>query len=593
MSLPYRAPIEEMRFCIQTLFGATHDWPSMGLGDFDLETAMAVLDAAGSFCADVLLPLNAPGDAQGCTYDPLGKTVKTPEGYKAAFDAYRKQGWSALACLPKHGGQGLPQLVQSCFNEMQSSTCQAFGMYPLLSLGAYECLLLNAEPALQDLMLPRLASGEWTGTMCLTEPQCGTDLGLIRTKADLLPDETYALSGSKIFISSGEHDLAANIVHLVLARLPGAPAGTKGISLFAVPKFHVADDGSMGGRNGITCTRIEEKMGIHGNSTCEMLLDGAVGRLVGKPHQGLRAMFVMMNGARLGVALQGVGISEASYQAAKRYAFERLQSRALSGPKRPDLAADPIACHPDVRRMLLTLRSRAQTGRMIALWAAHLADLSVLHADPEVRAKAASELAVLTPLAKARLTDQGFESANLALQIHGGHGYIRDHGVEQLARDSRINMIYEGANGIQALDLLGRKTLPDQGKALFSLCEPIGALAEAYGADSRACRWIEPLTKGAESFQVAATQTGLRCLLNPEEAGAASVDFLNALGCLLEGFLVAKSACLLLDADDPFARSKRALADFHFDKLFPELHARLQTMSSGASSLMDYDDTLF
>lgn len=593
MSLPYCAPLEDMRFCIETLFDAPRDWPSMGLTEFDLDTAMAVLDAAGLFCTQVLLPLNATGDAQGCRFDPADKSVKTPEGYKEAFNAYRTQGWSSLACKPEHGGQGLPQLVQSCFDEMQSSTCQAFGMYPLLSLGAYECLLLSADPALQALMLPKLASGEWTGTMCLTEPQCGTDLGLIRTQAVPLPDGTYALSGSKIFISSGEHDLAANIVHLVLARLPGAPVGTKGISLFAVPKFHVNDDGSLGGPSGISCARIEEKMGIHGNSTCEMLLDGAKGRLVGQPHQGLRAMFVMMNGARLGVALQGVGITEASYQAAKRYAFERLQSRSLSGPKYPKLMADPIICHPDVRRMLLTIRSRAQTGRMIALWAAHLADISIRHVDPVARAQAASKLAVLTPLAKARLTDQGFECANLALQIYGGHGYIRDHGVEQLVRDSRINMIYEGANGIQALDLLGRKTLSDQGKALASLCEPINELVTTFGSDPRAKRWIAPLAQGAQSFSASATQTGFLCLSNPEEVGSASVDFLNALACLLEGYLVAKSACLLLERSDPFALSKRSMADFHFDKLFPELHTRLKTMASGSSSLMAFDDALF
>lgn len=590
MSQIYHAPLEDFRFCIETLLEAPKAWPRMGLPDLDADTAMAALEAAGSFCSEQLLPLNAPGDKQGCARDPATGAVSTPDGYKRAFELYRQQGWSGLSCHADHGGQGLPQIIQSAFNEMQSSSCQAFGMYPLLALGAYECLRMNASSETGALYLARLASGEWTGTMCLTEPQCGTDLGLLRSRATPLPNGTFRLDGSKIFISSGEHDLAENIVHLVLARLPDAPAGTKGISLFVVPKLSVADDGSMGGPNGVFCPRIEEKMGIHGNSTCEMLLDGAIGRLVGAPNQGLKAMFVMMNGARLGVASQGVGISEASYQAARAYAFDRLQSRSLSGPKAPALAADPIVWHPDVRRMLLTIRARAEGGRMLALWAAHLADVSHRHDDPAERARALADLGVLTPVAKARLTDQGFESANLSIQIFGGHGYIREHGVEQFARDARINMIYEGANGIQALDLLARKVLSDQGHALRSLCNPIQQLLGERRADPRAQAWIEPLSKGSAAFLAASMQTGIKALTDPDEAGAASVDFLHALGSLLEGYLFAKSACLLIDSNTPFAQAKRALADFYFEKLFPEIFFRLKTMASGNATLAAFDN---
>lgn len=464
---------------------------------------------------------------------------------------------------------------------------------PLLFTAPYECIHRSASPELQALYLPKLARGDWTGTMCLTEPHCGTDLGMLRTKAEPRPDGSHEISGTKIFISAGEHDLAENIIHLVLARTPGAPAGTKGISLFIVPKFIPDPDGSLGERNGIACARLEEKMGIHGNSTCEMVLDKARGFMVGPEHAGLRAMFIMMNGARLGVAMQGLGITEASLQSAKAYAFDRLQSRSLKGPARPELPADPLIVHPDVRRMLLTIRARAEGGRMLSYWAAHLADMASRGSDAVERSEALAQLSVLTPVCKSRLTDQGFESANLAMQIHGGHGYIRELGVEQLARDASINMIYEGTNGIQALDLVGRKVLPDQGKALRMLCAPLGALIDKHGTDERAARWLTPLAKAADAFMKSSMQTGLKAFANPDEVGAASVDFLNALACLLEGYCFALSAIACLERTDAFGLAKLAIADFYFDKLFPEIFMRLKCMSSGNNSLACFENDWF
>ena len=584
MSLQYTTPLEDMKFCLKDLLQVDKDWERLGFHGLDLDTAVAVSEAAGVFCSEVLSPLNASGDKQGCQLLPDG-TVKTPDGYKEAFDQYRQQGWSALACDTTHGGQGLPQTIQAAFNEMQASTCQAFGMYPLLSLGAYDCILKNGSDEVKQLFLPHLASGLWTGTMCLTEPQCGTDLGLVRTSAQPIDEQHYALSGTKIFISSGEHDLSENIIHLVLARLPDAPKGTKGLTLFACPKFNINTQGQLSNRNALRCTRIEEKMGIHGNSTCEMLFEGALGYLVGEKNQGLKAMFVMMNGARLGVAMQGLGISEASLQAATTYAKDRLQSRALKQPLFPNLAADPIYVHPDVQRMLLTIRARSEAGRMLSYWAAHLSDISHHEVDEEKRKNSLAQLGILTPICKARLTDAGFESANLAMQIYGGHGFIRDHGVEQLVRDSRINMIYEGTNGIQALDLVSRKILPDQGKALRDLLAPIFLFCEETCSDTQNEKLRTTLKKALEAFQTSMIQVGIKALSDPNEAASGAHDFLHALACLLEGYLFIKAANILSNQNTPFALRKKALADFYFDKLFSEFTMRLKNLSSGYTSL--------
>src|SRR5690606_13287529 len=402
-----------------------------------------VVEEGGKFCAEVLFPLNRPGDEEGCRWSE-GGVVTTPKGFRQAWEQFKAGGWPTLTCDPEYGGQGLPVAVGIAFQEMMNSGSQAWAMYPGLTHGAYDCLHAHGTPEQKALYIPKFVSGEWTGTMCLTEPHCGTDLGLLRTKAEPQADGSCRITGTKIFISSGEHDLAENIVHLVLARLPDAPSGTKGISLFIVPKFIPDADGTLGARNGVKCARLEEKMGIHANATCVMDLDGAVGWLVGEPNKGLNAMFVMMNAARSGVGMQSLGLMEVAYQNSLDYAKERLRMRSLSGPKAADKPADPIIVHPDVRRMLLTQKAYAEGSRAFAYWTALQADVATAHPDAEARKEAEDMLALLTPVVKAFITDNGFACANLAMQVYGGHGYIREWGMEQYVRDARINMIYEG-----------------------------------------------------------------------------------------------------------------------------------------------------
>ena len=425
-----------------------------------------MLEEAGKFSAEVVFPLNAVGDEQGCTLDKATHEVKTPDGFKEAYRQFIDGGWPSLACDEAYGGQGLPIVLNQCLYEMINSANQAWGMYPGLSHGAYEALHTHGSEQQQKIYLPKLTSGEWTGSMCLTEPQCGTDLGLLRAKAEPQADGTYRITGNKIFISSGEHDLAENIVHLVLARLPDSPKGSKGISLFAVPKFLVDAEGRIGERNPVFCSGLEHKMGIHGNATAQITLDGALGTLVGEPNKGLAAMFVMMNAARLGVGNQSLGLTEVAYQNALAYAKDRLQMRALAGPVEPSQPADPIIVHPGVRRSLLTAKAYAEGGRAMSLYCALLIDRERQHPDEKVRAESAALVALLTPIVKAFLTDNGFAAISGCLQVFGGHGYIAETGMERFVRDARINMIYEGTNEIQALDLLGRKVLGDQGAAL-------------------------------------------------------------------------------------------------------------------------------
>ena len=463
----YEPPLRDMQFVLHELLDLNTELVQLpahaGLDDV---TIRQVLEEGGKFASDILFPLNQSGDAEGCHYDATTRSVRAPRGFREAYQQYVAAAWPSLSCDPAYGGQGLPVVLNNSLYEMLNSANQAWTMYPGLSHGAYECLHAHGSTEQKQLYLPKLVSGEWTGTMCLTESHCGTDLGLLRTRAEPQADGSYLLTGNKIFISAGEHDLAANIVHLVLARLPDAAPGTKGISLFVVPKFILDANGQPGERNAIFCGAIEHKMGIHGNATCQINLDGATGWLIGEPHRGLNAMFVMMNAARLGVGMQSLGLTEVAYQNALAYARDRLQGRSLTGTKAESQPADPIIVHPDVRRMLLTARAYAEGGRAFTSYVALMIDRELHHPDETVRKEAADEVALLTPIVKAFLTDNAWIATSECLQVYGGHGYIAEWGMEQYVRDARINMIYEGTNTIQSLDLLGRKVLMDNGEKL-------------------------------------------------------------------------------------------------------------------------------
>jgi len=594
----YHPPLRDMQFVLHELLRVEDEFRCMPAhAGTDAATIDAVLEQGGRFAAEVILPLNSGGDAEGCRLDPDSGAVSTPTGFKAAYDQYVAGGWPALACDPEYGGQGLPFVVNQCLYEMLNAANQAWTMYPGLSHGAYECLSAHGTPGQKAHYLPRLVSGEWTGTMCLTEPHCGTDLGLLRTRAEPQPDGGYRLSGQKIFISAGEHDLAANIVHLVLARLPDAPAGSKGISLFLVPKFLVNPDGSLGARNAILCGGIEHKMGIHANATCQMLLDGAVGTLVGAPHQGLQAMFVMMNTARLGVGNQSLGLTEVAFQNALAYARERVQMRSLTGAKAPDRPADPIMVHPDVRRLLLTARAYAEGGRALALYCALLLDRQAQHPDAQVRQDSAELVALLTPVVKAFLTDNGFEATNACLQVFGGHGYIREWGMEQFVRDARINMIYEGTNAVQALDLLGRKVLANQGATLKKFGRLVAVLVEEEGVNERMSEFITPLAALGEQLNKLTLELGFKAAQDADEVGAASVDYLRVAGHLVFGYLWARMAQTALRAiaagsTDPFYAAKLQTARFYFARLLPETATLLRRARAGSRVLMDTDAAL-
>ncbi len=599
----YRAPMRDIQFVLHELLQVESQLRALPPhADIDRDTIDQVLDEAGKFCGEVLFPLNAAGDLEGCTFE--AGEVRTPKGFKQAYRQYVEAGWPALACDPAYDGQGLPITLNNTLFEMLNATNQAWAMYPGLSHGAYECLHAHGRDAQKAMYLPKLVSGEWTGTMCLTEPHCGTDLGMLRTKAEPAGDshdgDAYLLSGTKIFISSGEHDLADNIVHLVLARLPDAPKGTKGISLFIVPKFLPRADGTLGERNPVQCGAIEHKMGIHGNSTCTINLDGARGWLVGEPHRGLNAMFVMMNTARLGVGMQGLGLTEIAYQQSLDYAKDRLQMRALTGPKAPEKAADPIIVHPDVRRMLLTQKAYVEGGRAFTSWLALQIDLMTSHPDEAARTEAADMVALLTPIAKAFLTDNAFESTNHAMQIFGGHGYIRETGVEQYVRDARINMIYEGTNAIQALDLLGRKVLGDMGAKLKRFGKLVETLIDEEGVKPAMQEFINPLADLGEKVQKLTMEIGMKAMANPDEVGAASVPYLRVVGHLVFAYFWAQSARIALkriaeegDRVDPFYRSKLATARFYFAKLLPETAAQIRTARAGAKPMMDMDEAWF
>ena len=593
----YTPPLRDLQFVMHELLDAIPQLNEIPAhADLDAETVNAVLEEGGKFAAEVLFPLNQSGDREGCTLDKASREVRTPKGFRDAYAHYVEGGWPALSTDPQFGGQGLPHLVNQCLYEMLNSANQAWTMYPGLSHGAYECLHEHGTPEQKALYLPKLSSGVWTGTMCLTEPHCGTDLGLLRSKAEPQPDGSYKVTGEKIFISAGEHDLAENIVHLVLARLPDAPAGSKGISLFVVPKFKVNTDGSLGGRNAITCSALEEKMGIHGNSTCQMHLDGAVASMVGAPNKGLSAMFVMMNAARLGVGNQSLGLTEVAYQNAVAYARDRLQMRSLSGPKAPDKPADPIIVHPDVRKMLLTARAYAEGARALSMHTVLLLDRELKHPDHEVRRACADEVALLTPVIKAFFTDNGWIATSHCLQVFGGHGYIAQSGMEQYVRDARINMIYEGTNTIQSLDLLGRKVLADNGKKLKAFGKRIAEFIEEEGTDEAMQEFVNPLADLGDKVTKLTTELGMKAFGNPDEVGAAAVDYLRVIGHLAFAYLWARMAKIALakkDSGDPFYVAKLATARFYFAKLLPETAGLIRSARAGAAPLMAMDDALF
>ena len=584
----YTPPLRDFQFVLHELLDAAQVFAGMPRhADVSRELMDQVLAEGGKFCAEVLFPLNRTGDEEGCHYQGDG-VVTTPKGFKAAWDLFKAGGWPTLTCDPALGGQGLPQAIGMAFQEMMNSANQAWAMYPGLTHGAYDCLREHGTPEQKALYLPKLVSGEWTGTMCLTEAHCGTDLGMLRSRAEPQADGSYRITGTKIFISSGEHDLAANIIHLVLARLPDAPQATKGISLFLVPKFVPEADGSLGERNGIRCARIEEKMGIHGNATCVMDLDGARGWLVSEANRGLQAMFVMMNAARIGVGMQTLGLMETAYQNSLAYAKDRIQSRSLTGPKQPDKPADPIIVHPDVRRMLLTQKAYTEGCRAFALWLALQADRADHHPEADVRKDAADLLTLLTPIVKAFITDNGFLTTNLALQVYGGHGYIREWGMEQYVRDARINMIYEGTNTIQSLDLLGRKVLQDNGAKLRKFGELVTALIEDEGHRDEMAEFINPLAELAGKVEKLTMEIGMKAMRNPDEAGAAAVDYLRVVGHLVLSYFWARMASIALQkpSDDRFYASKLATARFYFAKLQPETAMLIRSARAGSDPLM-------
>ena len=594
----YHPPLRDMQFLLHEVFDVTQEFKAMPRhAEVDADTINAVLEEAGKFAANVAFPLNISGDEQGCTLDRATHEVTTPAGFKQAYAQYVEGGWPALSCDPAYGGQGLPFVVNQCLYEMLNSANQAWTMYPGLSHGAYEALHVHGTEAQKQRYLPQLTSGEWTGTMCLTEAHCGTDLGLLRTKAEPQADGSYKLTGNKIFISAGEHDLASNIVHLVLARLPDAPAGSKGISLFVVPKFLVNADGSLGERNAIYCGGLEEKMGIHGNATAQLNLDGAIGTLVGQPHKGLAAMFVMMNAARLGVGNQSLGLTEVAFQNALAYAKDRQQMRSLSGTKARDQPADPIIVHPDVRRMLLTAKAYAEGGRALSTFCSVLVDKELHHPDEKVRADSGELVALLTPIVKAFLTDNGWTATALCQQVFGGHGYIKEWGMEQFVRDARINMIYEGTNGIQALDLLGRKVLGNQGASLKKFGKLVARLVEEEGVNEKMAEFINPVAMLGEQMTKFTTEIGFKGMQNPDEVGSASVDYLRVAGHLVFGYLFARMAQVALREiakgnTDAFYLAKLQTARFYFAKLFPETASLMRTARAGSRVLMDSDAAL-
>jgi alkylation response protein AidB-like acyl-CoA dehydrogenase len=594
----YTPPLRDMQFVMHELLNVTADLQTMPMhADMDADTINAVLEEGGKFATNVLLPINISGDTESCKLDTTTHEVKTPSGFKEAYAQYIEGGWAALACDPEFGGQGLPLVVNQCFYEMMNSANQAWTMYPGLTHGAYAALHTHGTPEQKATYLHKMTSGEWTGTMCLTEPHCGTDLGLMRSKAEPQADGTYKITGTKIFISAGEHDLTENIIHLVLARLPDAPPGIKGVSLFIVPKFLVNADGSRGTRNSVFASRLEHKMGIRSNATAQIELEGAIGSMVGQPNKGMQGMFVMMNAARLGVGNQSLGLTEVAFQNALAYAKERIQMRSLTGPKAKDKPADPIIVHPDVRKMLLTAKAYAEGGRALLCFSAMLLEKEHNHPDEKMRKESGELLAMLTPIVKAFVTDNGHISTNACMQVFGGHGFIKESGMEQFVRDNRINMIYEGTNTIQSLDLLGRKILGNNGATLKKFGKLIGALVAEEGVNEKMAEFITPIAILGEQMTKFTTEIGFKGFQNPDEVGAAAVDYLRVAGHMVFGYFWARMAQVALKQiaagdTDPFYVAKLQTARFYFARLFPETATAMRTARAGAKALMDTDAAL-
>ena len=591
----YKAPLDDLRFALYDVLGAEALFARLGHAEVNRELVDAVVDEAARFAETVLAPLNRIGDEIGCVYDKATGEVAPPPGFKQAFDQFVEGGWTGLTNQPEHGGQGMPALLGGVLTELVDGANLAWGNFPMLSHGAVKALETYGEDWQKEVFLKPLVAGTWTGTMCLTEPHCGTDLGLLKTRAEPVADGTYAITGTKIFITAGEHDLVPNIVHLVLAKLPDAPPGPKGISLFVVPKFKVARDGSVGERNAVRCGAIEHKMGIHGSATCVMNFDGAEGYLVGQPHKGLQAMFVMMNSARLGVGVQGLGLSERAYQNALRYARERLQSRSLSGPKYPDKPADPILVQPDVRRMLLSQKALIEGGRLLSLHAYSLLDEAEKAGDAEARARAETLVGFLTPISKACLTEWSIENTYNALQCFGGHGYIHEHGMEQYARDARITTLYEGTTGIQSLDLIGRKTAATQGAGLKLFLAEAEAFAKRHEGDATLAEFIGPLRAKCGEWGKLTVDVLQRAAGNPEELGAASTDYLFYSGYVVLAYWWARSVAAADASDRPqaFKEAKRETARFYFARILPRTLAHKAAIEAGAASLMSMPDAGF
>ncbi len=582
----YAAPVKDIQFLLHHVLKVTETGVP-GYDDLDADFTAAVLEEAGKVARDVLLPLNAVGDREGCVLE--NGVVRTPTGFKAAFETLKQGGWTALDCDPAYGGQGLPYLMSTAVGEIFVSANMAFNMYQGLTHGAYSAIHAHGTDAQKATYLPKMVSCDWTGTMNLTEPHCGTDLGLMRTKAEPQADGSYKVTGQKIFISAGEHDLAENIIHLVLARSPGGGDGIKGVSLFIVPKFLVAEGGALGARNAVSVGKIEDKMGIHGNATCVMNYDGATGWLLGDLHKGMRAMFTMMNEARLGVGLQGYAVAEAAYQNAVVYARDRLQGRAVTGAENPTGPADPLIVHPDIRRSLMDQKSFVEGARAFTYWGAHLIDRSVRQND----AAAEGLISLLTPVIKGFQTDMGFEMAVAAQQVWGGHGYIEDQGMSQFARDARIAMIYEGANGVQALDLVGRKLAADGGKHVMAFFEMVKTFIRDNAADDRLkADFLDPLKKASKDLQTAAMYFAQNGLRSPNSALAGSYDFMHLMGHVCFGLMwarMAQAACAALDAgagDRNFHDTKIATGRYYMARHLPATTLHLARIESGAEPVM-------
>ncbi|WP_336316129.1 acyl-CoA dehydrogenase C-terminal domain-containing protein [Stutzerimonas stutzeri] len=589
----YQAPLRDMRFVLNEVFDAPKLWQALpALAEVvDAETADAILEEAGKITANSIAPLNRSGDEEGCRWD--GGAVSTPAGYREAYQLYAEGGWVGVGGDPAFGGMGMPKVISAQVEEMMNSASLAFGLYPMLTSGACLSIYAHASEELKQKYLPNMYAGVWSGSMCLTEPHAGTDLGIIRTKAEPQADGSYKVSGTKIFITGGEHDLTDNIIHLVLAKLPDAPAGSRGISLFLVPKILVNDDGSLGERNSLSCGSIEHKMGIQASATCVMNFDGATGWMVGEPNKGLAAMFTMMNYERLGVGIQGLATGERSYQSAIEYARERIQSRAPTGPVAQDKAADPIIVHPDVRRMLLTMKALNEGGRAFSSYVALQLDIAKFSDDEAARQLAEAQVALLTPVAKAFLTDMGLETTVHGQQVFGGHGFIREWGQEQLVRDCRITQIYEGTNGIQALDLVGRKIVGSGGTMYQAFVDEMRAFVASAGADLR--EFTEPLKAALDNLDELTAWVIDQAKANPNEIGAASVEYLHVFGYTAYAYMWARMAAVALakQGEGEFYQSKLGTARFYFARLLPRIHSLTASVKAGSESLYLLDAAQF